>query len=219
MPPDADLDDLPLFPLSRPLLPDGLLGLQVFELRYLEMIGRCLREGTPFGVVGLVAGQEVQRPAGDQPSGYAEEAFHEVGTMAVIESHSRPRAGLILLRARGGRRFRVLSSERTRSGLWMAQARELPPVPPMALPADLASLGERLRQLLLHFERRSPDPEARPVGEPYRLVDCGWVANRWAELLPLSPPVLQSLLTTDSPLLRLELVSDLLDEVQAGRKP
>ena len=214
-----DFTDLPLFPLARPLLPGGRLGLQVFELRYLEMVGRCLREGSPFGLVGLLAGQEVQRPSGDQPSGYAEETFHDIGTLAAIEAHSRPRPGLILLRAVGGRRFKVLSAERAKRGLWMAQARALPPDPPMALPADLASLSERLHRVLEHFERRTHEPAQRPIGEPYRLEDCGWVAHRWAELLPLAPAVLQGLLATDSPLLRLELVSDLLEDIQSAQEP
>jgi Lon protease-like protein len=41
---------LPLFPLSTVLFPDGVLPLQVFEARYLDMVSRCLTEDTPFGV-------------------------------------------------------------------------------------------------------------------------------------------------------------------------
>ena len=48
------LHDLPLFPLGTVLFPDGLLPLQIFEVRYLDMIGRCRRQDTPFGVVSLV---------------------------------------------------------------------------------------------------------------------------------------------------------------------
>ena len=46
-------DTLPLFPLGSVLFPGGLLPLQVFEVRYLDMIGRCHRAGQPFGVVAL----------------------------------------------------------------------------------------------------------------------------------------------------------------------
>ena len=38
------LHDLPLFPLGTVLFPDGLLPLQIFEVRYLDMIGRCRRQ-------------------------------------------------------------------------------------------------------------------------------------------------------------------------------
>ena len=49
-----------------------------------------------------------------------------------------------------------------------------------------------------------------PVQPPYRLDDCGWVANRWCELLPISPDHKQGLLALDNPLVRLELVGDML---------
>ena len=48
------------------------------------------------------------------------------------------------------------------------------------------------------------------VAEPWHLQDCGWVANRWCELLPLPPQLKQQLMELDNPLLRLELVGDIL---------
>lgn len=42
---------LPLFPLDAVLLPGVALPLHVFEPRYKEMIGECLAEKKPFGVV------------------------------------------------------------------------------------------------------------------------------------------------------------------------
>jgi len=46
-----DLLELPLFPLQTVLFPGGPLGLRVFEPRYLDMVGRCLKEQGRFGVV------------------------------------------------------------------------------------------------------------------------------------------------------------------------
>ena len=40
----------------------------------------------------------------------------------------------------------------------------------------------------------------------------GWVANRWCELLPFSNPQKQALLALDNPLIRLELVQDMLND-------
>jgi Lon protease-like protein len=37
---------LPLFPLGTVLYPGGLLPLRIFEVRYLDMIGKCHRAGT-----------------------------------------------------------------------------------------------------------------------------------------------------------------------------
>ncbi len=42
------LTSLPLFPLDTVLFPGGWLPLRVFEVRYLDMIGRCQRAGAPF---------------------------------------------------------------------------------------------------------------------------------------------------------------------------
>ena len=44
------LSQLPLFPLQTVLFPGGWMSLRIFEVRYLDMIGRCMREGTAFGV-------------------------------------------------------------------------------------------------------------------------------------------------------------------------
>ena len=48
--------ELPHFPLRMVLFPDGLLELKIFEARYLDLMSRCMREKTPFGVVCLKAG-------------------------------------------------------------------------------------------------------------------------------------------------------------------
>ena len=52
---------------------------------------------------------------------------------------------------------------------------------------------------------------AKQLLAPYRLDDCGWVANRWCELLPMPVELKQRLMALDNPLLRLELVSDILE--------
>jgi Lon protease-like protein len=46
-----EIDRLPLFPLQVVLLPEEILPLHIFEERYKEMIGMCLDENLPFGVV------------------------------------------------------------------------------------------------------------------------------------------------------------------------
>jgi Lon protease-like protein len=44
-------DRIPLFPLNVVLLPGADLPLHIFEPRYLEMVERCLKEKTEFGVL------------------------------------------------------------------------------------------------------------------------------------------------------------------------
>ena len=48
---DSDAVELPIFELPLVLLPGELLPLHIFEERYKRMIGRCLEDGEPFGVV------------------------------------------------------------------------------------------------------------------------------------------------------------------------
>ena len=48
---------------------------------------------------------------------------------------------------------------------------------------------------------------------PYRWEDAGWLANRWAGLLPMTLDERHRLMALDNPLLRLELVSDLLERI------
>ena len=43
--------NLPLFPLNTVLFPGCVLDLQIFEARYLDMISRCMKQGSGFGVV------------------------------------------------------------------------------------------------------------------------------------------------------------------------
>lgn len=49
---------LPLFPLNAVLFPGCRLDLQIFEARYLDMISRCMKQGTGFGVVTIGEGRE-----------------------------------------------------------------------------------------------------------------------------------------------------------------
>src|SRR6476620_3612144 len=114
MPSALTLQSLPLFPLGTVLFPGGVLPLRVFEVRYLDMILRCQRAGAPFGVVSLTQGHEVRTP------GAGREAFATVGTLATITTFEQPRAGLLMIRAGGGQRFRITSSDQLKHGLWVA---------------------------------------------------------------------------------------------------
>ena len=55
-----------------------------------------------------------------------------------------------------------------------------------------------------------------PIAQPYLLQDCAWVANRWCELLALTLERQQQLMALDNPLVRLELVGDMLEHSGIG---
>ncbi|MDL2357034.1 MAG: LON peptidase substrate-binding domain-containing protein [Pseudomonadota bacterium] len=194
---------LPLFPLGTVLFPDGVLPLQIFEVRYLDMIGKCIAAGSPFGVVMLTEGQEVRVPE-------ALEKFVASGTLATVEDRGTATPGLLQVVCRGGARFRIIASERRPNGLWTAEVELLPADLAVRIPSELQGAADALDRVLVSL---SDVPEERwPVRLPFRLDDCGWVSNRWCELLPLTMVQKQSLLMLDNPLIRLELMHDLLDE-------
>ncbi len=207
---------IPLFPLSTVLFPGGWLPLRIFEVRYLDMVGRCQRDGTPFGVVCLTAGQEVLRPA-DPASGpaFAPEAFHAVGTLAQLQRLERPQPGLMQIECRGGPRFVLRGHERLKHGLWVGEAELLPEDLPAPLPDDLRPLRDGLQALLQRLQAQVEDgADGLPLRPPLHWDDCGWLANRWCELLPMPLPLKQRLLEQPSPVLRLELVADWLAQQQ-----
>ena len=216
MPQALTLNSLPLFPLGTVLFPDGLLPLQIFEVRYLDMIGKCHKTGAPFGVVSMTEGSEVRKPAdstSDMPrgDGFAHEAFNLVGTLATIISFSVPQPGLMVVQCRGVQRFAISRHEKLKHGLWIADVTRLEADLDVAIPEDLQKSAYALGQLIQNLQEREIQGDQMPLLAPYRLDDCGWVANRWCELLPMGPDLKQRLMALDNPLLRLELVCDILE--------
>jgi hypothetical protein len=173
--------------------------LQIFEVRYLDLIKQCQREGRPFGVVMLHQGREVQQ-AGvmENPSTW--------GCLAHLEAVEQLQPALLRVTCRGGQRFQLLQSERGAYGRWRGQAQLSEPDPVVAIPPVCQPLADRLGQLIADAQRRGMEAML-PLAAPYRLDEAGWVANRWAELLPLAVPFKEHLLSTDDPLKRLELVA------------
>lgn len=196
---------LPLFPLNTILFPDGLLHLQIFELRYLTMVKRCITNGTEFGVVAQTAS-----PKTDEPM--ANETFTRCGTRAKIVAHSAPMAGLLRIECVGTQRFEVASSAQQKLGLWVAQVNPIEADQVIAVPAELNDTVIALRNVIKTLTARAANPEHILIMPPYRFDDCGWVANRWCELIPMPAAQQQGLLTLDNPLIRLELVQDMLLE-------
>ena len=214
------LTSLPLFPLGSVLYPGGLLPLQIFEVRYLDMIGKAFKAGAPFGVVLLTQGAEVRQrdrtdasaepmPDGD---GFAREAFHTMGTLTTITELSKPQAGLMVIQCIGTQRFEITRREKLRHGLWVADVTCLPNDQTVEIPPDLQVAANTLGQVIKTLQQRSPNEGPMPLQAPFQLEDAGWVANRWCELLPIPPELKHRLMALDNPLVRLELVHDILQK-------
>lgn len=189
--------ELPLFPLNAVLFPGGPLSLRIFEPRYLDLVSRCLREGTGFGVVRLDAGPEAGGPAD----------FSETGTEARIVDFTRLDDGLLGITCLGQQRFRVVEAWRQADGLNIGRVEDLPPDPAMAVPEEFAFMEEILQRIL---------PE---LGETYAAVpqgfgDAAWVGNRLSEMLPLETLDKQLLLEMNDPAARLEALAEVVRQMK-----
>lgn len=188
---------LPLFPLHAVLLPGAAMGVRVFEPRYLEMVSDCSRHGHGFGVCLIQGGEEVGAPA--LPAA--------VGTEALIEDFGLGEEGLLTLRIRGARRFRVQQVRACDSGLQRADVHWCVPDSPKAVNPEHGLLVILLERLL------------DQVGGPYAAAprgcfdDAAWVGWRLAELLPLQDLQRLELLGLDDPDQRLDLIVTLLPDV------
>jgi uncharacterized protein len=199
------LNSLPLFPLGTVLFPQGALPLRIFEVRYLDMINKCIQAGAPFGVVALTQGHEVQLPQ-------AKEVFADVGTLATITHHESPQPGLKVVQCVGAQRFRIMRRERLKHGLWIADVEHIESDTVVALPDELQTAAVALRKVLATLPPEVVAPTSDQAEAHWN--DCAWVSNRWCELLPLPLLHKQRMLELDNPLIRLELVNDLLEKFQ-----
>lgn len=174
--------ELPLFPLRTVLFPDGVLPLRIFEPRYVDMISRCMREQSGFGVVLIRQGAEARRdPSDDQP-----ECF-DVGTEAQVVDFNQADNGLLGIVARGGRKFRVLGTREQTDHLLIGEVQYLPEEMAGELLPEHEPLVSMLKELAEH-------PLVQKLDLQLDFEEARSVSLRLAELLPIEPEIKQALL-------------------------
>lgn len=182
-------DSIPLFPLNTVLFPDGRLSLRIFEARYVDMVRRCMRESTGFGVVLIREGVEAGGPA---------QTF-DVGTLARIVDFDQLEQGLLGITAVGERRFRVVARHVQKDGLNTGVVEWLEEQVPAAPLADFTPYAHLLEHLL-------PELGDLYAGVTPRFDDATWVVARLLEMLPLPLADKQLCLELDDPAKRLDLL-------------
>ena len=178
--------ELPLFPLGTVLFPDGPLPLRIFETRYTDMVSRCMRQGSPFGVVQILRGAE----AG------ALNDIATVGCSARIVDFDKLSDGLLGIRCLGEKRLRIVRHWQADDGLNLGEIDWIDTEPVIAVPAEFAHLAAILQKVW---------PE---LGERYAAIephfdDASWLGYRLAELLPIEAELRQRCLELTDPLQRL----------------
>lgn len=178
---------IPLFPLHSVLFPGGRLALRIFEPRYLDMISRCMRQESGFGICLIREGDEIGEAA--QP--------YEMGTFGRITYFNRRSDGLLGITVQGEQRFRILSIEEQSDRLLVAEVELLPQVVSAQLPESYQPLMQLLRSIIEQLE-----PPYRNM--PCHYEDVEWVGARLAELLPIPLEQKQLLLGIDDAIERIE---------------
>ncbi len=196
---------VPLFPLQTVLFPGGILGLKVFEARYLDLMGHCMRQGEPFGVVCLKQGSEVQR-GGAATATEAPARLEGCATLATLDEVDADQPGILQIRCVGAHRVKLTHPYQQANGLWRAQG--VPVAPDEALPPPEALQGAV--QALIDAIGSLQEQGLEPFTTPHEMGNAGWVANRWCEILPISLAAKQRLMELEDPVMRLQLVDEFL---------
>jgi Lon protease-like protein len=190
------LAQIPLFPLHTVLFPGGPLPLRIFESRYLDMISRCLKADSPFGILlirdGIEAGQSTT---------------HEVGTLAKVADWNQGSDGVLGVTVVGEKRFRLLSSDRQADGLCVGDIEIIEDEGSSPLPQEFKQVAGILAVILGDLGRLYDF-----LDEQYE--DASWVGYRFAEILPIEPMKKQWCLETSDPIERLQVVAKVLKTVR-----
>ncbi|OYV74747.1 MAG: ATP-dependent protease [Acidithiobacillus ferrivorans] len=180
----TETDWTPLFLLRTVLFPKALLGLRIFEPRYLDMISASLRQGRDFGICLSHSWSD----------GHAEPEL--VGTLARIVDWGGE-AGVLQIQVQGQERF-TIQDWRYDGPLavavihrWVAE-----PVVPMRRESDV------LRSILEELVGKESAAE----------MDASSAGMILAQALPASPEEKQQLLFLQDPLERLRRIMDLLNQ-------
>lgn len=198
---DPTATELPLFPLGTVLFQGGNLQLQVFEPRYLDMVSRCLRDSSPFGVVLIRRGSDTWRPGVDGPQ------LFEIGTEANIVDFNQLGNGRLGITVQGRRKFRVREVREQADHLLLGRIAYLPEEPVMTVGAEHQDLVDLLSELLAH-------PGVQKLNLDIDLNDARSVGWRLSELLPIEAEIKQSLLQLQLPRERLQELTRLVNKLR-----
>jgi len=193
------MSEIPIFPLRTVLFPGGQLPLRIFEQRYLDMVKKCSRTDTGFGVCFLVEADEDQ----------SRFQSARVGTLARIVDWYTMEDGLLGLTTEGTSRFILQKDRHDENGLMVGEVSWLPEPPTTTMPVAF----DVLSQVLARFMEKASDHYSDYT--PEMLQDASWVGYRLSELLPLGGVEKQHLLELDDPIDRLQKLLDLLPRFQA----
>jgi len=178
------------------LFPGGPLPLRIFEPRYLDMIGRCMKDNQSFGILSMLSGSEI----GDART-------VDVGTKARVADWYQGSDGILGITAVGMERFRVHSISRQGDGLHVGRIEVLEAEPYQPLSDKYRSMAALLEVILGDLGKLYENLETH-------YDDATWVGQRFAEILPISLEQKQFCLEINDATERLEFLQPLLRSIR-----
>ena len=193
--------DIPLFPLGTVLLPHGRLPLQIFERRYIDMVAKCMREQTGFGVVWLRQGSEV-----DEEGASGSLQIGDYGVLAHIVDWDQLPNGLLGITIEGSQRFHIEEAWIEESSLNVARVELEPALAPEPLPVEGASMVDVLQGLQRH-------PEVKRLNLSVDYEDAWSVCFALTQLLPVGSTLKYELLGQTDIMTLIDQLDQLLTEL------
>ena len=198
--------ELPLFPLGQVLVPGGQMALRIFEARYLDLVSRCMREDTGFGVV------LIRRGADTYGAGMGQPEIHDVGTVARIVDFDQGEAGQLAIRISGGRKFRIVGTREQPDHLLLGDVEYLPEESACPVGTGFEGLTTLLRKIMRH-----PSGRSNGGSDDTELDDARTLGWRLADVLPFPPEVKQILLQMPGAMERLVEIRRLVEGADRDR--
>ena len=193
---------IPLFPLPLVVFPGGRLPLQIFETRYVDMVKRCLREGSGFGVIMITEGDQVLRDTEQQlPS------VSRCGTYCSIVDFDELPNGMLGIMAEGVKKFVIRDEYEQVDRLMMGDVEFLPDETTADMPDEQEHLSSLLESLMSH-------EAVQRLGLGCDMTQAGEVGARLTELLPCPNEFKQRMLEIKDPLIRLGELDKMVDAIQ-----
>ena len=190
------LTEVPIFPLNTVLLPEAELSLRIFEPRYTDMISRCMKSSSSFGVCLIREGQE---------AGLASSTY-EMGTLADIQDWNMRADGFLGITVRGDKRFKILNEEVKPGQLLVAKIEVFEDDCQIMISRDYEFLFSLFNDLQNQSDIvYSLDKLAKDGGNRLGLA--------LANLLPIKLTQKQYFLQLTNPELRLEGIADLVNQL------
>jgi Lon protease-like protein len=170
--------EIPLFPLSAHLMPEGRMSLRIFEPRYMRMVKEACAAGTGFGIC-MVNSQ------GDKDKN---EHIYPIGTFAKVIDFDLLDDGFLGVTVEGHKCFHITSVSTESDELRIGECQWLDEWPAQSTEQSIAPIDERLMEIFDKY------PELQSLYQKTKFNDPIWVIYRWLELLPVNAEQKQQLL-------------------------